>query len=42
MAWEIIQMFQVWRQTTGLIIDAGALYMLGNWIASNLMFNVEE
>lgn len=34
MDWEIIQMFQVWGKTMALIIGAGALYMLGDWIAT--------
>lgn len=34
MDWEIIQLFQVWGKTMGLIIGAGALYMLGDWIVS--------
>lgn len=34
MDWDMIQAFQVWGKSMALIVGAGALYMLGDWIVS--------
>ena len=34
MDWDVIQALQVWGKSMALIIGAGALYMLIDWLAT--------